>query len=106
MNAPEPKKPRSEFHDFVLIRSFVQWSPSSVESAWNVLMSLLPGSSRLSSQMAWNAPDGSVLIAGKYWSLGAGRPLASWLIDLPSSHVMPPSCDRLSQMSVPVCDCR
>jgi hypothetical protein len=52
MNAPELKKPRSGFHDLVLIRKLFQLLPSLVDSACQVSMSRLAGSSRRSNQMA------------------------------------------------------
>src|SRR5467141_4190468 len=65
-------------------------------------MSLLPGSSRLSSQMAKNVPAGSEVTHEKYWSLGAGLPSGPTLTHRMSDHVLPPSVELCTEMLAPV----
>ena len=52
MNAPLVKNPRSGSHAWVLIRELSNEAKLSSDVAWNVSIRWLPGSRRLSSQMA------------------------------------------------------
>src|SRR5436190_1271934 len=97
MNAPDLKNPRSGFHVVVLIFTFFQVLPSSVERASKVPMSWLLGSWRRSSHMATKSPLGVAAIQGKNWLFGAGAPPCR-LIVRASDHVFPPSWDRLTSM--------
>src|SRR5919198_5402229 len=100
MNAPEVKKPRSGFHERVLIRKVRQLRPSPPLTACQVSMLRLAGSRRRSNQMALNSPDGVAAIHGKNWSLGAAAPPAL-LSTRASVQWKPPSRDSCREMSAP-----
>src|SRR5437764_15441492 len=102
MNAPEVKNPRSGFHSVVLNLRLTHVLPLSLEIPSQVSISLLPGSSRLSSQMARNLPDGSEVTHEKYWSLRAGLPAALTLTHRMFDHVFPPSVDVCTEMLAPL----
>src|SRR5712691_7928204 len=101
MKQPHLKKLLSGFQDFVLISKFVQVPPSFVERASKVSINLLPGSLRLSYQMACRLPLSSTAIQGSYWSLGAGAPLAVMLMNLAWLQCFPKSLDCWKEISAP-----
>src|SRR5712692_131161 len=102
MKLPFVKKLSFGFHAAVLMSVLRQVVPSLDEKAWNVSISLFPGSLRLSYQIAWRLPFGSTAIAGSNWSLGAAAPLGVMLIVFAFDHVWPKSSDCWNEMSAPV----
>src|SRR6266849_11087508 len=101
MKHPHLKKLVSGFQDVVLISKFVHIAPSFVESASNVSINLLPGSLRLSYQMACRLPLSSTATHGSYWSFGAGAPPAVMLMNLAWLQCFPKSLDCWKEMSAP-----
>src|SRR5450755_3827835 len=102
MNAPELKNARSGFHSVVLSSRLSQVWPLSLEMPSQVSISLLPGSSRLSSQIARNVPAVSEVTQEKYWSFRAGLPAASTLTQRIFDHVVPPSIEVCTEMLAPL----
>src|SRR5260370_2116171 len=101
MNAPDLKKLRWGFHWAVLILTFVQVAPSSIERAWNVWISLFAGSLRFSYEIACKWPLSSAAMEASYWSWGAGAPLAVTLMNLAWVQCLPKSLDCWNEMSAP-----
>src|SRR2546428_7372268 len=101
MNAPDLKKLRSGFHWVVLMLTLVQVMPSSVDRAWNVWISLFPGSFRLSYQIACKWPLSSAAMEASYWSLRAGAPLEVTLMNFAWLQCLPKSLDCWNEMSAP-----
>src|ERR1700732_2568469 len=102
MKAPEVKNPRSGFHATVLSLELAQVLPSSCETPSQVSISLLPGSLRLSNQIAKNVPAGSDVTQEKNWSFFAGSPSEPTATKRASDHVAPPSVDVWTEISAPL----
>src|SRR5712692_3071993 len=101
MKQPQAKKLVSGFQAVVLMSAFVQLAPSFGENASNVSISLLPGSFRLSYQIACRLPASSTASHGSYWSFGAGAPVAVMLMNLAWLQCLPKSRDCWNEMSAP-----
>src|SRR5712691_2146592 len=100
MKQPQLKKPSSGFQGTLEMSQLLHVAPSSDENAWNVSISLLLGSLRLSNQIACKFPASSTAIHGKNWSFGAAAPPAVLMV-FASDHVVPPSRDCWNEMSAP-----